>query len=634
MSEDLIELDYISESVLGHLEMNTSGALLLTGDWGSGKTYHVKNKVFPFIEGKTDYIPIIVSLYGKTDVVSVVQEVVFSFLNQKGEGVKLSLGTIANNVKGLSDSVPFLKKYFDINKFLIGAGDNLFKLLPSNKILICFDDLERLSEKLKIDDILGIINELVENKGCKVLVIANEEKVRDKITFKEKAIEKTIVFTPDISSVYNNIIGAYSDGDFKEYMTQNKDYVLKSLTPNLNKEVDRKKLKETLSNIRTIKFAIEHFRQCFKILVEGKDLSDDLLQRQLKNLWIFVLSISCEFKKLDGISFKECFDLDNQANIAEVVSNWDPTDTPDPVGAVDSSFDIDEFIKVYYQRLSEEYIYYKEVYNFITGGVPLVKGEFLKTIDENFKVIDGLVTPAYELLNTFLRGYWLFTDEEYPTKLKELLSFVENGKYMDVISFLNAGIYLVNSAHLFGETKERIITTMKTAIDNSVINLDLNVYSNMKFNMNKINFRDQGLEELIAYIEEKIEELNTAKKKQDLDIFRSRFINDIESLYKDISPDENGIGHLGTAVYQHLQNTTIKEALEKWTSKDIMTFVSLLNYRHIENGKIVDFSSEKTFLVLIKNCIEEKNLEENLLSVELLKNKLLPIVEKCIAIYS
>ncbi|MBL0078587.1 MAG: hypothetical protein IPP53_05545 [Bacteroidetes bacterium] len=101
----------ISEPILNHLRMKTTGALLLTGDWGSGKTYHIKKYIFPLIEKTTDFSPLIVSLYGETDKNNIAQKVLFAYFDSKGKNVNLGTGTIAKNVKNLS-------KQFHISKNL------------------------------------------------------------------------------------------------------------------------------------------------------------------------------------------------------------------------------------------------------------------------------------------------------------------------------------------------------------------------------------------------------------------------------------------------------------------------------------------------------------------------------------
>lgn len=210
----------ISEPILHHLRMKTTGALLLTGDWGSGKTYHIKKYIFPLIEKTTDFSPIIVSLFGETDRNNIAQKVLFAYFDYKGKNVNLGTGTIAKNIKNLSEAVPYIKNFVDVEKLILGTGENVFRLIPHDKLFICFDDIERMSEEINVDDFLGIINDLVENKGCKVLLIANAEgsKIKNEMTFKEKTIEKTIHFIPNLSEIFDSITGEYSDSYFKSYL--------------------------------------------------------------------------------------------------------------------------------------------------------------------------------------------------------------------------------------------------------------------------------------------------------------------------------------------------------------------------------------------------------------------------------
>ncbi|MFW5757017.1 MAG: P-loop NTPase fold protein, partial [Tangfeifania sp.] len=79
------KMKYIYDAISNHLKMKTSGALLLTGDWGSGKTYHVKNNIFPKIEAETEFIPLIVSLFGVSDKNDIAQKVLFAYFEKKGK---------------------------------------------------------------------------------------------------------------------------------------------------------------------------------------------------------------------------------------------------------------------------------------------------------------------------------------------------------------------------------------------------------------------------------------------------------------------------------------------------------------------------------------------------------------------
>ena len=129
--------------------------------------------------------------------------------------------------------VPLVSDYLDL-KGIFGSGKALYKLL-SEDVVICLDDLERAIEKYDINDLLGVINELVENQHLKVIVVANKEYIDKQQcqkndcaassheVFYEKVIEKVLHFTPDIVGVFETLI--HSDGTeksdaFEEFMNK------------------------------------------------------------------------------------------------------------------------------------------------------------------------------------------------------------------------------------------------------------------------------------------------------------------------------------------------------------------------------------------------------------------------------
>lgn len=58
--------------------------------------------------------------------------------------------------------------------------DFLFKMFKKEHMentIVCIDEFERLSDKIQAQDILGLISELKEHKGCCVIVIYNDLKL-------------------------------------------------------------------------------------------------------------------------------------------------------------------------------------------------------------------------------------------------------------------------------------------------------------------------------------------------------------------------------------------------------------------------------------------------------------------------
>lgn len=68
-----------------------------------------------------------------------------------------------------------------------------------DNIIVCFDDFERLSDKLHLEDILGLISELKEQKNCHVVMILNSkelEKNNGLNRYKDKIIDYEFNYKP------------------------------------------------------------------------------------------------------------------------------------------------------------------------------------------------------------------------------------------------------------------------------------------------------------------------------------------------------------------------------------------------------------------------------------------------------
>jgi mannose-6-phosphate isomerase class I len=60
-------------------------------------------------------------------------------------------------------------------------------------IIVCFDDFERLSSSMELKEVLGLISELKEQKNCSVVMILNEDELRDNKETLDKYKEKLIL---------------------------------------------------------------------------------------------------------------------------------------------------------------------------------------------------------------------------------------------------------------------------------------------------------------------------------------------------------------------------------------------------------------------------------------------------------
>lgn len=69
-------------------------------------------------------------------------------------------------------STPYTKQYIDYS--------SLNTAINFKDYIFCFDDMERLSDKADIKDILGVVDNLLSLQNAKVIVLANEDELLNK----------------------------------------------------------------------------------------------------------------------------------------------------------------------------------------------------------------------------------------------------------------------------------------------------------------------------------------------------------------------------------------------------------------------------------------------------------------------
>ena len=176
----------------------TDYAIMINGEWGSGKTYFWNNKLRTRLERiqvagtEKRYKTIYMSLYG----INSLEEISKKIFIETNPNISKSLKKFMNEKEG--NSIPEYVKtgldmanLFGTTNFYNGKIDFSETFSTEDKIL-CFDDLERAN--VDVIDILGYINNFVEHDKIKTIVICNEKELATK--FKDTNIEmKTMIAT-------------------------------------------------------------------------------------------------------------------------------------------------------------------------------------------------------------------------------------------------------------------------------------------------------------------------------------------------------------------------------------------------------------------------------------------------------
>lgn len=294
-------------------ESQPAGALMLTGEWGCGKTYLIENELNNSI--KDSHILIRISLFGLESINDVKTEVkrcwFNEFVNQtspikfeKNKTESISKG-IKSAINSVSDFLPEPFKSIITGALTINTFDfvEVKPEIDNKRIVLIFDDLER--SNISTSDLLGCINDYCENLHISTIIVANEDKIsngrNDKIKYneiKEKIVQRTINYNPDYSFVISNIIDEYVIDDetskYKEFLINNKENLSILFSHNIidetkfsnisngfyglsneeQKEISVYKsnilpiIKNKPHNIRSFKYAIQDFKRIFLLLEE------------------------------------------------------------------------------------------------------------------------------------------------------------------------------------------------------------------------------------------------------------------------------------------------------------------------------------------------------------------------------
>lgn len=262
-----------------------NGALLVTGKWGCGKTFTLK-RIRDVYNEKNTAVVVMVSLFGidSTELlIKKVKEAVFyartlktkeksqKNIRRLKQNITTALSAFqeySNIIKGVNAviSVNFYD-WVSVEKEVIQYSKNLNKRDPIKlPLALIFDDFERCG--IDVKDLLGSINEYVENRGIKTIIVADEDKINDERfkEFKEKVIGRTIKLSPDFSEIIGAIISAYEESQpgYKQFLTDNKEIIVSVF-------------KESgFQNLRTAKSAIIDFERVYKVWANSKTSTENI----------------------------------------------------------------------------------------------------------------------------------------------------------------------------------------------------------------------------------------------------------------------------------------------------------------------------------------------------------------------
>ncbi|MGB9141092.1 MAG: P-loop NTPase fold protein [Aestuariivirga sp.] len=196
----------VKSEILRFLASPKAEALCIKGKWGIGKTFSWKRYLQEASETSNGIAMkryAYVSLFGMSSLdelkYSIFEGTVPKDKANKGASLETLKSTIDSS-EGIGRKFAWVVNFASRSNNFRGAMTHAFFLTVRNQI-ICIDDLERKGSKLDTADVLGLISFLKEERGCKVVLLLNDESLetpeRKKFdTYLEKVIDISLTFAP------------------------------------------------------------------------------------------------------------------------------------------------------------------------------------------------------------------------------------------------------------------------------------------------------------------------------------------------------------------------------------------------------------------------------------------------------
>lgn len=650
------------ESIKSFLSMETSGALMISGVWGSGKTYYIDHILKDTLE-KDGKFPVKISLFGLSSLDGFEKHITEQFLQAYGEGkltpiekkdkkiftnlanqiARLKISKGRQGVQTIADMVPFIGQFVDVSRIIDAYTTLCTKRLPKNKIVLILDDLERAVDTIGPHLLLGIINNLVESKKYKVILIANDsyfnKAAKDYLDFKEKVIERTLLFPPDIIAIYRELIGHHGE-NFSALMAGPR--YISIIDPDANINRNSKDLQENLRNIRILKYSIALFAKVYESLGDAIESNPDNqdLNEFLLSLWALTVGLSIEYKR-NHITY-----LDRDAYIsASAVESFviDLADEePNPFVEQEASEDqaaiedIVESIRVifkkYIERHSLSLIKSVQVFDLVTAGISIDKKLMTRRWDEyRLNLERQKENPASVLLNRFIMSIWTFTDEEFPRQFLQLAEYTEQGAFPDDVSYVNAATFLQHYAPLVEKSEDEIQSIITTGIDKHYANV-VKLSPIAKTNLDVVSTEIPDISQwVVDYIKSKIETQTDKERKNDIEDVNRQFKEDLPALARRLTPDMSSHStpdFFTFPILSKIPEADIVEKLKTVQPDEVIAICSILDSRFIKQNTKVPLKEESGFILSIQKGLEARDKTGKSLSDFLIEDDIKPMLEK------
>ena len=463
-------MDDLVESILDYIRSDyTDYAIMINGEWGSGKTYFWNHKIRNKIENMTvngkKLTTIYMSLYGISNLEEISKKIFIETTQLMDKNLKRYM-----DANGQTVIPEYAKTGLDMANFF-GVTQNGDKIdyenfFSTDDKVLCFDDLERAN--VDVIDILGYINNFVEHDHIKTIIICNEKELSTKLkssnlemkTFiatylldkedkllttdkpmvekieetienvfdkandyeriKEKLIGETFEYAPEFTYIINGLLIRYeNNGDLIRFLRENTNLIVSTF------------IKSGTRNLRILKHALNDFKKVFDMVNKSYPNTNN---RILQTMLIFTIAVSFEIKAGKVTKDKFININDNEEYKSLVVSSR--------VFMDNRQFYIKEFDNNYYYNFKTEYRFFKFIEIYVRTRIFDMK-TFKKDMEDIINTVDTDKLPGYKRLLT--EEYWKISDDQFPKVISDVLESVKKGEIqlIDLIKIYTYFVYFV-----------------------------------------------------------------------------------------------------------------------------------------------------------------------------------------------
>ena len=463
-------MEELVDSILDYVRADyTDYAIMINGEWGSGKTYFwnhkIRNKIESLQLNGRKYTTIYMSLYGISNLEDISKKIFIETTQLMDKNMRKYMDS-----HGQTTIPEYAKTGLDMANFF-GVTQNGDKIdyasfFATNDKVLCFDDLERAN--VDVIDILGYINNFVEHDHIKTIIICNEkelstklkssnlemktfiatylldkegnllkadkpmvEKIREKIEYvfdkandyeriKEKLIGETFEYAPRFNYIIDGLLMRYEGNqDLMRFLREHTNLITSTF------------IKSGTRNLRILKHALNDFK---KVYENVNKFYPNTNLRVLQTMLIFTIAVSFEIKAGKITKDKFVNINSNEEYKAILVSSRVLMDN--------RQFYIKEFDNNYYFNFKSDYRFFKFIEIYVRTRIFDMRA-FKNDMEVIINTIDTEKLPGYKRLLT--EEYWKISDDQFPGIIEEVIEEVKKGslKLIEIVKLFAYYSYFI-----------------------------------------------------------------------------------------------------------------------------------------------------------------------------------------------